>query len=183
MLSRGIVAGTNSGIVHTDASYCSTKRWKNVPDRRVGVGEVDVATPDPLRARVRDALGCARIRASRRAAGRASPRSPTRLRAAARCRAPSRGRCAPSALVHSTSAPCSALCTVLVTLKNSSLPWITCHSASMPRSRSSATWVGEQLGDAAAVRGGVHVQARACPRSGAASSRIRSSVPGSTASS
>ncbi len=27
--SRGIDAGTNSGIVHTDASYCSTNVWKN----------------------------------------------------------------------------------------------------------------------------------------------------------
>ena len=27
--SRGMLAGTNSGIVHTDASYCSTKLWKN----------------------------------------------------------------------------------------------------------------------------------------------------------
>ena len=94
----------------------------------------------------------------------------------------SRGRCAPSCGVHSTSAPCSALCTVLVTAKNSSLPWITCHSASMPRSRSSGDVGGEQLGDAAAVRGRVHVQhprARAAARR---ASRIRSSVPGSTTS-
>ena len=27
--SRGMPAGTNSGIVHTEASYCSTKPWKN----------------------------------------------------------------------------------------------------------------------------------------------------------
>ena len=27
--SRGMPAGTNSGIVHTDASYCSTNPWKN----------------------------------------------------------------------------------------------------------------------------------------------------------
>src|SRR5207249_5508448 len=29
VLSRGIDSGTNSGIVHTDASYCSMKLWKN----------------------------------------------------------------------------------------------------------------------------------------------------------
>ena len=39
------------------------------------------------------------------------------------------------------SAPWSALCTALVTAKNSSLPCITCQSASMPTLRSSGTWV------------------------------------------
>ena len=43
--------------------------------------------------------------------------------------------------VHSMSAPCRPLCTALVTAKNSSLPCITCQSASMPTLRSSGTWV------------------------------------------
>ena len=43
--------------------------------------------------------------------------------------------------VHSTSAPCNALCTVLVTAKNSSLPCITSQSASMPTLRRSGTCV------------------------------------------
>ena len=54
--------------------------------------------------------------------------------------------------------PAGALCTALVTAKNSSLPWITCHSASMPRLAEQRHVGGEQLGDTAAVRGGVDVQ-------------------------
>ena len=41
-------AGTNSGIVHTDASCSSTNGRKNSHTVGVGVGEVDVAAPDPL---------------------------------------------------------------------------------------------------------------------------------------
>ena len=43
--------------------------------------------------------------------------------------------------VHRMSAPCNALWTALVTPKKSSLPLITCQSASMPTLRSSGTWV------------------------------------------
>ena len=41
-------SGTNSGIVHTDASCSSTNGRKNSHTVGVGVGEVDVAAPDPL---------------------------------------------------------------------------------------------------------------------------------------
>ena len=77
------------------------------------------------------------------------------------------------AAVHSIGAPWSALWTCFVTAKNSSLPWITSHSASMPRSRQQRDVRREQLGDAAAVRGGVHVQDPR-PDSGAAADRTRS---------
>ena len=53
--SCGMPSGTNSGIVHTDASYCSTNALEELPHLRVGVGEVDVAAPDPLGVLVRDA--------------------------------------------------------------------------------------------------------------------------------
>ena len=42
--------------------------------------------------------------------------------------------------------------------KNSSLPWITCHSASMPEVAEQRDMRREQLGDPAAVRGRVHVE-------------------------
>ena len=135
-------SGTNSGIVHTDASYCSTNGRKNSQHVGVRVGEVDVAAPDPLGVRA-----VARPSRATKLAHRGRLRVvdddvvPLALEQRARCRAPARGRRAASCAVHSTSAPWSALCTALVTAKNSSLPWITCHSASMPRSRSSGTWV------------------------------------------
>ena len=91
----------------------------------------------------------------------------------------SRGRCAPSAVVHSTSAPCSALCTVLVTAKNSSLPWITCHSASMPDVAQQRTWVASSSATPPPYAVAFTWRTRA-PCSGSASSRMRSSVPGST---
>ena len=43
--------------------------------------------------------------------------------------------------VHGMPAPCRALCTSLVTAKNSSEPSISCQSASIPRSRNNAIWV------------------------------------------
>ena len=101
-----------------------------------------MAAPDPLRARRGRA---ARPRTnSRIAAGCGSwmtmkSHSPSSCERVVERRA--RGRCAPCCVFHSTSAPCSALCTVLVTPKNSSLPWMTCHSASRPTSRVSGTWV------------------------------------------
>ena len=62
------------------------------------------------------------------------------------------------------SAPCSALWTALVTAKNSSLPWITCHSASIPRLAQQRHVGGEQLGDATAVGGGVDVEDPGAPQ-------------------
>ena len=77
---------------------------------------------------------------------------------AARCRRPSRGRYAASGGSHSMSAPCNALWTAFVTAKNSSLPCMTCQSASMPTLAQQRHVRREQLRHATAVRGRVHVQ-------------------------
>ena len=54
MLSMSSDAGTNSGIVNTAASYCSTNGWKKSQIVGVRLGEVDVAAPDPRGVRVVD---------------------------------------------------------------------------------------------------------------------------------
>ena len=118
------------------------ERTEELPHLGVGVGEVDVAAPDPRGVGHLAAEALAQEAEHRRGLRVVDRRrSRSGLRAAARCRGPSRGRCAASAGVHSMSAPCKPLCTALVTAKNSSLPCITCQSASMPTLRSSGTWV------------------------------------------
>ena len=135
------------------------ERAEELPHLRVGVGEVDVAAPDPLRVghlRRRGARGGSS--ASPPAAGRGRPRSRTGRRRAARCRGPSRGRCSASPCVHSMSAPCSALCTALVT-REELVAAVHHLPVGVDADAAEQRHVGrEQLGDAAAVGGGVDVE-------------------------
>ena len=109
-------------------------RFEELPDRPVGGGEVDVTPPDPLSLATRAAPRGPG--ASRPAAGR-GPHVVVvvgQLARRSRASAPSRSRRISSS--RCVSAPCSALCTALVTLKNRSEPSITTHVVVDRRGRS-----------------------------------------------
>ena len=95
---------------------------------------------------------------SRRAAGRGRRRSPSRPRAAASCRAHARGTCAASPRVHSTSRALEPVVGLLgdgeeLVASLEHLPLGFHADAAQQRHVG-----GEELGDAAAVRGGVEVE-------------------------
>src|SRR5262249_44440274 len=80
---------------------------------------------------------------------------------------------------QSMSAPWSALCTSFVMPKNSSLPLITCHSASMPTLRSRGTWVASSSATPPPYAVALMCNTRQ-PRNGAASASMRSTTSGPT---
>ena len=173
-------SGTNSGIVHTDASYCSTNGWKN--SNTCGFASVRSMWQRQIHfvLVVRDAVA-ARVVEHRRGL-RVVDHDVVPL--AFELQRVVEHPLEVDALHLRGPLDVGALQRVVHGLgdaKNSSLPWITCHSASMPTSRSSATWVASSSATPPPYAVAFTCSTRA-PRSGSASARIRSSVPGSTTS-